>query len=147
MGSCVDLPLLISNPHFQDAEEKIYNLIEGLSPDPTRHRSIFHFHPKVGMPLGGAFRFQFNIKISHFRDHFKAFPDGSVLPIAWLEMLLEEDWLLMKFFMFMGRFADFFEIFVKFGSVAMIFYSCFGIVREIVKNKSKFNYSGVRVVE
>lgn len=147
MSDCSDVPMFLSNPHFLDADERLFDLIDGLKPDRQRHQSLFHFHPRVGVPLGGVFRTQFNIKVSHFRDHFKEFPEGSVLPIAFFELLLEDDWMLMKFFMCLARFADFLETFLKFLSIFGIFYSFYKICEQLLRNKRKFRYNGVKIVD
>ncbi|GLH06644.1 Protein peste [Gryllus bimaculatus] len=81
-----DAPVYLSYPHFYKSDPALLESVEGLSPDPEKHRSYFNIQPKLGVPLEGQVRVQLNIKVDHAPNiHVvKKFP-SIILPIVWVQ--------------------------------------------------------------
>lgn len=145
MSSCLNVPIFISHPHFLYGDPKLSELFDGLNPIKEKHLSSFHMHPRVGAPFGGFFRFQFNIKVSHFRENFKSFPDDMVLPIAWIDLKTDtEEWIWFEVFCGLSKLIDFVEILGLYGSIFGIFYSCWRILSNFI---TQTGYESVKMKE
>ncbi|KAJ0182921.1 hypothetical protein K1T71_000897 [Dendrolimus kikuchii] len=85
-------PALISFPHFYLGDEKLREDVEGLHPDPIKHDSYVDIHPTLGIALNGKSSLQINIQVrkspSFNALHF--LEEGLVLPVAWIEMSVQE---------------------------------------------------------
>lgn len=88
ISGCIDgnPPAFVSHPHFMEGEAELFKHFDGLKPDPSLHSSFVYLHPRLAVPLYGVSRMQFNLKVNHFGNHYKRFPDGILLPLAWIEM-------------------------------------------------------------
>ncbi|CAB3226880.1 unnamed protein product [Arctia plantaginis] len=73
------LPIVLSNAHFMDTDPKIYDRIEGFTPNEEEHGSEFIIEKTIGMVMTTRFSVQvnimmqdvgFNSKISRFSDMF-----------------------------------------------------------------------------
>nr|WBU77219.1 sensory neuron membrane protein [Odontothrips loti] len=83
-------PVLFSFPHFLHGEPRLFNNLQGLKPDISKHDMYVDIHPKLGLTLGGKSRLQVNVQVrradsvmTQLMSHFK---DLSILPIAWFEL-------------------------------------------------------------
>ncbi|CAH0699558.1 unnamed protein product [Spodoptera exigua] len=85
-------PALVSFPHFYLADPKLREDIVGLKPDPLKHDSFIDLHPTLGIALSGKSSLQINIQVrkSDMFSAVKFLPNGLILPVAWIEMSVEE---------------------------------------------------------
>ena len=44
-----DAPLVISQPHLCDADEKVQKTIKGIAPDPSKHKTRLYVEPTLGV--------------------------------------------------------------------------------------------------
>nr|QZH55096.1 sensory neuron membrane protein 3 [Achelura yunnanensis] len=59
--SCVGAHLVLTNPHFLDADPTYINAVEGLNPDENIHRIAVNLEPNTGIVISGYSRAQFNM--------------------------------------------------------------------------------------
>lgn len=98
LSSCLDVPAILSLPHFYTASENYLSGVEGLDPNPHLHESFLDIEPRTGVPLRGYKRVQVNVwakkwpSMRMFKDHVNA-----LVPVFWFEegALLGEDLLSM----------------------------------------------------
>lgn len=82
MGS----PVILSWPHFYQADTKYIEAVKGLSPDPNKHAFIMNISPRTGSPFGAQARMQINIAtvsdplIKHVTNMTEL-----IFPILWFE--------------------------------------------------------------
>ncbi|XP_054156908.1 scavenger receptor class B member 1-like [Oppia nitens] len=80
-------PVIMSYPHFLDAHPLYTRSIDGLKPDPKKHKFFVDVEPTTGASLGGSVRVQINIFINKppgmFR--YRNVPD-IVFPVFWQEL-------------------------------------------------------------
>ncbi|XP_022900295.1 sensory neuron membrane protein 2-like [Onthophagus taurus] len=86
LSPCTGATVIMSFPHFLDADETYANTVEGLSPDRDLHKTYVLMEPKTGSPLQGAKRMQFNMILRPIKafDRTKNLKP-SVLPLLWVE--------------------------------------------------------------
>lgn len=78
VGFLTDAPIVATLPHFVDAHEAYGHLVEGLNPDPDKHRIFMEIEPYTGSPLRGGAKVQFNMflkrieAISKLRGSFES---------------------------------------------------------------------------
>ncbi|XP_066991108.2 lysosome membrane protein 2 isoform X2 [Anabrus simplex] len=93
VGPCTfGAPVLVSFPHFYLGDDALFKNVEGLQPNETKHAMYLNLHPKLGIPMGGQSRFQFNIQI-HKTDSLSLddfLIEDSILPIVWFEIGVDE---------------------------------------------------------
>lgn len=93
ISSCVyGVPFVVSFPHFYLGDPRLLEEVEGLNPDPEKHNSYLDVHEELGVTLDGRNRMQFNILVtkSATMSHLANFKEGSILPILWLEVGVDE---------------------------------------------------------
>ncbi|XP_063898703.1 scavenger receptor class B member 1 [Helicoverpa armigera] len=85
-------PALVSFPHFYLADPKLREDVIGLKPDPLKHDSFIDLHPTLGIALSGKSSIQINIQVrkSDMFSSVKYLDQGLILPVAWIEMGVEE---------------------------------------------------------
>ncbi|KAJ8687761.1 hypothetical protein QAD02_023555, partial [Eretmocerus hayati] len=91
---CMGLPLVVTNPHFYNADPEFLEQVEGLNPNPELHTVAIDLDPFVGSPLVAHARAQFNMyimKVEKFKL-MKTFPN-ALLPLFWID----EETVLPKF--------------------------------------------------
>ncbi|XP_049838512.1 lysosome membrane protein 2-like [Schistocerca gregaria] len=79
-------PLVVSGPHFLKADEDVRTVVNGLNPVPEKHEPYLVIHERMGVPIAGKSRFQFNVKV-HATGGYRYMNalEGKVIPIIWLE--------------------------------------------------------------
>lgn len=143
VSECIDgnPPIFVSHPHFMEGDASLFEHFDGLTPNQQKHESYAYIHPRLSVPLFGVSRTQVNLRLSHFGKYFKNFPDGMVLPLAWIETTTEEFPEHIKTRLFLSTVVvDYLENFLKFGSLlSFLFTSLFLIVNHthVVKNIAK----------
>jgi len=84
-------PVMLSWPHFFQADPKLINSIDGLNPDRTKHQFSIDVQPKTGSGLGGRVRSQINIQMSKVEGVKQA--EGLrdlLLPVVWFSDDIDE---------------------------------------------------------
>lgn len=83
------IPAAMSLPHFLDADPSLLEGVEGLNPDPEKHRTRIIVQPLVGVPLHVNSRIQINLVMhpTYFNSEIKVFNDLTV-PLFWLDLYI-----------------------------------------------------------
>ncbi|XP_040570236.1 scavenger receptor class B member 1 [Lepeophtheirus salmonis] len=84
-------PIIISWPHFYQANPNLLNEVEGLNPDPEKHQFYIDIQPKLGSGLRAAVRSQINIAVTPMEgvgDSSKL--RKGVFPLIWVDEGLDE---------------------------------------------------------
>jgi len=86
-----DTPIVLSWPHFLNAEEKYQKSVEGLNPDPESHGFWFDIQQVTGTTLSAKARIQINMSVKkmYMVDALSSIKD-TLIPILWLEESIEE---------------------------------------------------------
>uniref|UniRef100_A0A1B6F5N2 Scavenger receptor class B member 1 n=1 Tax=Cuerna arida TaxID=1464854 RepID=A0A1B6F5N2_9HEMI len=81
-------PIMMSFPHFLNAEPSVTAHLEGIHPDASRHDFFIDVQPILGFTLGTVSRIQLNLQIrkSQRISLLKEFDDGTILPVVWFEV-------------------------------------------------------------
>ncbi|XP_031630052.1 lysosome membrane protein 2 isoform X2 [Contarinia nasturtii] len=83
---CFSAPIYTSFPHFLYGDDKLFENIQGLSPNEEEHLTYADVHPRLAFPMAGSSRFQINIQVFKGRDELRRFQEGQILPIIWMEI-------------------------------------------------------------
>ncbi|XP_012524477.1 sensory neuron membrane protein 1 [Monomorium pharaonis] len=96
-GPCMTVPIRISLPHFYNSDPRYLEMVEGVNPDPEKHRMTFNFEPLTGTPIKAYKRIQFNLLVGPLPKLrlMKTFPD-AMFPLFWVEDGLELGDVLIK---------------------------------------------------
>lgn len=86
-----DAPVFVSFPHFWNADDKLTNAVEGMTPSRDRHETFFKIQTKLGVTMEAKVRIQLNLKVDHapYIYSVHTFPE-IVFPIIWLEEGVDE---------------------------------------------------------
>ncbi|XP_018567422.1 scavenger receptor class B member 1-like isoform X2 [Anoplophora glabripennis] len=87
------VPSFISNPHFLGADESLLTAIDGLKTlDKKDIETYINLHPSMGFSMSGRATFQLNVQVQKAFGVYQLdrYDDGLLLPIAWLEIELNE---------------------------------------------------------
>merc|ERR1711935_54489 len=79
-------PVMLSWPHFFQADPKLVDAIDGLNPDRSKHQFSIDVQPVTGSGLGGKVRSQINIKMSKVDEDLVKTAKGLrdlLLPVVW----------------------------------------------------------------
>ncbi|KAL5012435.1 hypothetical protein ScPMuIL_010986 [Solemya velum] len=84
-------PVLLSQPHFRDADPALQNSVLGLQPDPENHRTVMELESKTGVILRGTQRTQINIYVD--KDQFRVEKrfNHFHLPVMWLAVNIHSE--------------------------------------------------------
>lgn len=82
-------PLFFSLPHFFNADPTLKEAITGLNSHPDVRDTYLDLHPKFGTMLRGKIKLQVNVRVekSYGVSALKNYPDGLMLPLAWVEFV------------------------------------------------------------
>ncbi|KAJ0177537.1 hypothetical protein K1T71_006410 [Dendrolimus kikuchii] len=77
------IPVTLSRGHFNNSDPRLFDRIEGLSPDSGEHESCFYIEPKVGLIIEGKTSLQMNMVMRDvkYSSRVHRFTD-MVLPMA-----------------------------------------------------------------
>lgn len=80
-------PLVASSPHLLGADASKASMVSGLNPDPLLHVTKLNIEPSTGLLLEAKKRIQYNVLIEKIprQGIFRKAPDGTVLPLFWVE--------------------------------------------------------------
>ncbi|KAL7736287.1 hypothetical protein ACLKA6_002956 [Drosophila palustris] len=89
---CSGSPLIASLPHFYQADPKLLDDVEGLSPSKDKHASILIFEQLSGTVLSVYNRLQFSLKVSPVQ-HVRVLSQlrSLAMPLFWIEESLQLD--------------------------------------------------------
>ncbi|XP_073827386.1 protein peste-like [Musca autumnalis] len=91
ISSCYyGLPLLISKPHFLDADPFYAEQVEGMAPNRTAHETYIILEPRTGLMLNLIGRLQLNVYIRP-TTHIRSLPTkrNFAFPVVWFDMQME----------------------------------------------------------
>ncbi|KAJ8954143.1 hypothetical protein NQ318_005737 [Aromia moschata] len=129
-------PIALSYPHFLDGDKVLSAKVNGMNPDPDKHRSYFVIEPNSGLPVELAVRYQINMALGSIKTiaHCERFND-MVLPLLWTEIVT------LRFRMYLnilpvGEQIIMYTLLV--GGAALLIYSLYKFVRAR-SDKNHFN--------
>uniref|UniRef100_A0A0A9YDQ1 Scavenger receptor class B member 1 n=1 Tax=Lygus hesperus TaxID=30085 RepID=A0A0A9YDQ1_LYGHE len=80
-------PIALSYPHFMDVDERAFEKVEGLHPDPKLHSSYFMINEDSGLPLEVSVRMQINMVFTDLSGMAKVGRfSNMVLPMLWTDI-------------------------------------------------------------
>lgn len=142
VSKCIDgnPPIHISQPHFLDGNSKLFEHFEGLNPNESLHNGYAYVHPRLSVPFFGVSRLQVNLKVNHFGNYYKNFPDDIIIPLAWIETSTTKEFPenIKKRLYLSTVVVDYLEVFMKFGSLTSLVLSL-GVL--VVKNFCVIKYN------
>nr|XP_022900676.1 scavenger receptor class B member 1-like [Onthophagus taurus] len=99
------IPIVISQPHYYNADERVLEQVNGLNPTKEKHDTIMKINPYLGVPIEGKLRVQINLKVSENLavSNYKPF-QGMMLPLFWLEMVIDDTPFYIKIVMYIGKY-------------------------------------------
>jgi len=85
-------PAFISFPHFYNADPALTEAISGINPNQKSHENYIDIHPNLGFAMAGKSRLQMNVQVkkSFGMTQLDMFDDDMILPIAWVEIGLDD---------------------------------------------------------
>ncbi|CAL4144053.1 unnamed protein product, partial [Meganyctiphanes norvegica] len=79
-------PVMLSWPHFYQADPKYLDAVVGLKPDPEKHSLFVDVTPRTGSPLGAEARLQINVATTRIPEIKKAANlQNMIFPVVWFE--------------------------------------------------------------
>jgi len=90
LQGCQGVPVIMSTPHFLDADPSLHEAIEGVDPIREKHITFLDIEPNTGLPIQAHKRIQVSVPIEH-SDYFAPYknfksPDNSVIfPVVWVD--------------------------------------------------------------
>ncbi|XP_055318862.1 scavenger receptor class B member 1-like isoform X3 [Sitodiplosis mosellana] len=88
---CFDAPIYSSFPHFLYGDDKLFENIDGLSPNENEHLTFADVHPRLAFPMAGSSRFQINAQVHKAeRSELNRFENEQILPVMWMEVTSDE---------------------------------------------------------
>ncbi|XP_018319313.1 scavenger receptor class B member 1 [Agrilus planipennis] len=86
-----DIPIVMSQPHFLNADPSLLADVDGLSPDEEKHNTKFIIHPEMGLPLKANMKIQINLRMTDTKYNHKTRPFNNLtLPLFWVELNANE---------------------------------------------------------
>lgn len=84
-------PIFMSFPHFYNADSSLKEGVTGLNPNPV-YETYADLHPTLGFVMAGKNRIQVNVQVAKAFgiSQVNMFEDGLMLPVAWIEYVLED---------------------------------------------------------
>ncbi|XP_005388239.1 PREDICTED: lysosome membrane protein 2 [Chinchilla lanigera] len=87
------VPIIMSFPHFYQADERFISAIQGLHPNKEDHETFVDINPLTGIILRAAKRFQINIYVQKLEDFIET---GDIRTMVFPVMYLNESVLIDK---------------------------------------------------
>jgi len=85
-----NVPIIMSTPHFLDADESLWKAIDGVQPDREKHITFLNIEPTTGMSIQAHKRIQVSLPVRD-SDYFKDLQNlagpvnGTVWPVVWVD--------------------------------------------------------------
>uniref|UniRef100_A0A8C6MKE0 Scavenger receptor class B member 2 n=1 Tax=Moschus moschiferus TaxID=68415 RepID=A0A8C6MKE0_MOSMO len=86
-------PIIMSFPHFYQADEKFVSAIEGMHPNKEYHETFVDINPLTGIILRAAKRFQINVYVRKLDDFIET---GNIQTLVFPVMYINESVLIDK---------------------------------------------------
>ena len=86
-------PIILSFPHFYQADERFISAIEGMHPNKEYHETFVDINPLTGIILRAAKRFQINVYVEKIDDFIET---GNVRTMVFPVMYVNESVLIDK---------------------------------------------------
>uniref|UniRef100_A0A8C9B246 Scavenger receptor class B member 2 n=1 Tax=Phocoena sinus TaxID=42100 RepID=A0A8C9B246_PHOSS len=86
-------PIIMSFPHFYQADEKFVSAIEGMHPNKNYHETFVDINPLTGIILRAAKRFQINVYVKKLDDFIET---GNIRTLVFPVMYINESVLIDK---------------------------------------------------
>ncbi|CAH1118568.1 unnamed protein product [Phaedon cochleariae] len=138
-------PIYLSYPHFHNADPRLLKDVTGLDPESVDFRSYLNLQPSMGFMMTGRNVMQLNIKVNKAFgvSQVDIFEDEIVLPIAWVEVFLDEPNLPKEFvdlINFVSITLPCVQLVATYGSLLTSIFSFIGIllVARRIKNDNNF---------
>merc|ERR1712106_283542 len=86
LQGCQGAPVIMSTPHFLDADPALALAIDGIDPDPVKHITYLNLEPMTGMPLQAHKRIQISVPLrpTHYFDCMINAKE-NVFPLVWVD--------------------------------------------------------------
>ncbi|KAB0800229.1 hypothetical protein PPYR_05969 [Photinus pyralis] len=85
------IPIVVSQPHFFNADPTLLEEIGGMSPNETKHDTTMTIHPHIGVPLEANLRLQANLAMPDSSYNSKTKPFSNlVLPLLWIDLIIDQ---------------------------------------------------------
>lgn len=113
-----DAPIFASFPHFLYGDKKLFEKIEGLSPNEDDHLTYADLHARLAFPMAGSSRFQINIEVHKNNFRLEEFQEKQILPVMWMEVTSSEVPERMRAIIYHSTFsANAIQLSLKYGSM------------------------------
>ncbi|KAG5684952.1 hypothetical protein PVAND_014159 [Polypedilum vanderplanki] len=90
--TCMGVPLIISKPHFLDADKKLLTGVKGLKPSRKDHDNNLQFEMITGTPVSVKNRIMFSMQIEKVEEFdLMKNMEPVILPFFWIEESLDLD--------------------------------------------------------
>ncbi|XP_014778407.1 lysosome membrane protein 2 [Octopus bimaculoides] len=81
-----DAPIVLSQPHFYQADDAVIKNVTGIKPDPEKHSTQLDIEPTTGLGLHLAKRLQINLMIEAIPEiTISQKVDKKPLPVLWID--------------------------------------------------------------
>ncbi|KAE8737426.1 hypothetical protein FOCC_FOCC017121, partial [Frankliniella occidentalis] len=85
LSGCQGIPVIVSYPHFYQADEVYQNGVEGLNPQESLHRMQLDIEPMTGTPLLGGKKMQLNFQMKQVDGvNLTSGVRDTLFPVAWM---------------------------------------------------------------
>jgi len=86
LQGCQGAPVIMSTPHFLDADPALALAIDGIKPVKEKHVTYLNLEPMTGMPLQAHKRIQISVPLRP-STHFTCMTDAreNVFPLVWVD--------------------------------------------------------------
>jgi len=86
----VELPMLLSKPHFMHGDASLRAPFDGLEPDEEKHQTALYSEPLTGLILKAAKRLQLNMRFEKAAtEEVSALAEGGIMPLYIIEQTFE----------------------------------------------------------
>merc|ERR1719184_778801 len=84
------VPIIMSTPHFLDADPSLHEAIDGVDPDREKHITFLNIEPTTGMSLQAHKRIQVSVPVAHseYFEDLKNLHDPenrTIWPVVWVD--------------------------------------------------------------
>merc|ERR1712142_567662 len=86
LQGCQGAPVVMSTPHFLDADPSLHEAIDGLDPVREKHVTFLNLEPRTGMPLQAHKRIQISVPVFP-STYFTALGQAkqNIFPLVWVD--------------------------------------------------------------
>jgi len=87
LQGCQGAPVVMSTPHFLDADPTLAEAIDGINPDREKHVTYLNLEPRTGMPLEAHKRIQISVPVFPSTMGISALENAkqTIFPLVWVD--------------------------------------------------------------